>query len=71
MSLPPHRSCPPHTRPRLARLPPPSASTGSWPGKGREWERLLQDLGQTVGQGTLPLLPTLGLRSRTTISKQL
>lgn len=70
-SLPPRRSCPPHTRPHPAHLPPPSVGRGSWPGKGREGGRLLQDPGQTVGQGTLPLLPTLGPRSRTAISKQL
>lgn len=39
--------------------------------EGKRGGRLLQDPGQTVGQGTLPLLPTLGPRSCTAISKQL
>lgn len=59
-SLPPHRSCPLHTRSRPARLPPQSASRGSWPGKGRGGGGYFRTRGRLWARAPCPSCPHWG-----------
>lgn len=64
-AIPPRQSCPPHTRPQTAHLPPPSSAKGSRPGKGRGeqlcYVRTLTPCawGRSRVQDARALLPTL------------